>query len=142
MRLLLFLSLLFTSCYSEIQKPDYDFINQIKQQAELDSDLTTTIELNPSKVSFGKLNTAKKLTGSFYIKNNGTKDFNLLNIKADCHCIDTDFTRTTIGPNDSLKIRYIVDLKNKKGFISNTIVAIGNCQYGNQTFLIEGTIIN
>ena len=139
---IILVSILFSSCYTVLQKRDDDFINQIKQQQALDSTLKTTIELNPAKVFFGNRKNSDKLTGSFYIKNNGSQDFNLLTIKANCHCIDTDYTRTTIGPNDSLKISYIVDLKNKKGVISNTIVAIGNCQYGNQTFLIEGTIIN
>ena len=57
MRQSIFFSLLFSSCYSVIQNPDYDFINQIKQQAILDSGLTTTIELNPSKISFGSIST-------------------------------------------------------------------------------------
>ena len=142
MRQSIFFSLLFSSCYSVIQNPDYDFINQIKQQAILDSGLTTTIELNPSKISFGRLNEKKILSGFFYITNNGSRNFNLSNLKANCNCIETNFAGKTIAPNDSLKISYQLDPENKKGFISNTIVAIGNCQFGNQTFLIEGTIIN
>jgi hypothetical protein len=136
------MSFFLTSCYTISQKPDYDFINQIKQQAALDSTLKTTIELNPSKMFFGRKINSENINGFFYIKNNGSQNFNLLTIKANCDCIETDYSGKTIFPDDSLKVSYQLNLKNKKGFISNSIVAIGNCQFGNQTFLIEGTIIN
>jgi hypothetical protein len=142
MKRLLSILFLFASCYTVTQKRDDDFLHMIKLQAELDSVFKTSIELKPKKVFFGKRKNSEQLTGFFYIKNTGHINFNLLAIKANCDCIDTDFKTTRIAPNDSIKILYQVHLKNRTGFISNSIVAIGNCQFGNQTFLLEGTIIN
>jgi|GEM_PF-4008439 len=46
--------LFFTSCYTEIKKPDDDFMKQVKQQANLDAGLKTLIKLNPRKLYFVK----------------------------------------------------------------------------------------
>lgn len=139
---ILLLLFFFASCYTKIQQPDVEFLSMINQLTALDSSLKTTIELKPSKVFFRKIKNPEYITGFFYLKNNGTRNFNLLAIKANCDCIETDYSGKTIVPSDSLKISYQINLKIKKGFISNTIVAIGNCQFGNQTFLIEGININ
>ena len=117
-------------------------MQDVKQQAALDETRRTTIELIPKKYFFGYRKNSDKLKGFFYVKNVGKTNFNLLSISPDCDCILTDSNSKNILPNDSIKIRYQVNIKNKRGLIRNSIVAIGNCQFGNQTFYIEGTIIN
>lgn len=142
MKKIFFLSVVFSSCYTEIKKPDYDFMNKIRQQVNLDSSLKTTIEIIPRKYDFGKRKFSQKLTGSFYIKNIGSISFNPISIKSNCDCIVTKYEAKSIEPMDSLKVEYEINTKSQAGYISNTIVAIGNCQFGNQTYRLEGTIIN
>ncbi len=133
------MTFLLTSCYTETKKPDYKFMNQIKEQSFLDSSLKTTISLTPKKYYFGKVKNTDKLEGSFYIKNLGQIDFNIVSIKSNCDCIKTMYTDTkTIHPNDSLLIKYQMITKNLKTSFQNSIIAIGNCQNGNQTYYLEG----
>lgn len=142
-KLILFLtvSILATACYTETKKPDYKFMNTVKRQALLDTSLKTTILITPKKYYYGGIPTAKKLEGSFYVKNIGNKDFNIISIKSNCDCIKTSYPdMKIIHPNDSLKINYEMNATNIKGVFKNSIIAIGNCQYGNQTYYFEGTI--
>ena len=139
---LLLASIFFASCYTKTQKPDYAFMHTVKQQAALDATKRTTIEIIPKKYFFGYRKNSEKLKGFFYVKNVGKINFNLISISPDCDCIVTDSNSQYILPNDSIKIGYQINIKNKRGLIRNSIVAIGNCQFGNQTFYIEGTIIN
>ncbi len=138
----LFILILFISCYTKTKKPDYDFMNQIKQQAALDSTLKTQVELKPAKYFFGTKKNTERLSGFFYIKNVGNHIFNPISIQSNCDCIAVHYMSKAIMPNDSLKVTYEVAIKTRTGFISHSIVAIGNCQYGNQTFYLEGTIFD
>ena len=142
MKKLLMLSILFASCYTKTKKPDYAFMNTVKQQAALGSIKRTTIEIIPKRNYFGYKKNSEKLKNFFYVKNLGKINFNLLSIRSDCDCIVTDYNPKNILPNDSIKISYEINVKNKQGLISNSIVAIGNCQFGNQTFYLEGIIIH
>lgn len=138
----LFILILFISCYIKTKKPDYDFMNQIKQQANLDSSLKTQVKLRPAKYFFGKKNNSEQLSGVFYIKNVGSHIFNPISIQCNCDCIAVHYMSKAIMPNDSLKVTYVVAIKTRTGFISHSIVVIGNCQYGNQTFYLKGTIFD
>lgn len=142
MKKLLMLSILFASCYTKTKKPDYAFMNTVKQQAALSPIKRTTIEIIPKRNYFGYKKNSEKLKGFFYIKNVGKINFKLVAIRPDCDCIVTDYNPKNILPNDSIKISYEINLKNKQCLISNSIVAIGNCQFGNQTFYLEGIIIH
>jgi len=115
-------------------------MNLVHQQAGLDSSLKTTIELVPKKYFFGEKKNLKTLKGTFKIKNTGDKPFKIMSIESNCNCITTSYNRKEIAPGDSIKVDFILDLKNSRGLIRNSIIAIGNCQFGNQTFYIEGTI--
>lgn len=117
-------------------------MNIIKQQAALDSSLQTSIQIIPNKKDFGKKKKSEKLKGFFFIKNTGSINFHPVSIKSNCDCIITDYEAKQIKPNDSLKVNYEIDAKNQSGYTSNSIIAIGNCKFGNQTFYIEGIIIN
>ena len=118
------------------------FYNLVKQQAALGPTKRTTIEIIPKRNYFGYKKNSEKLKGFFYIKNVGKINFKLIAIRPDCDCIVTDYNPKNILPNDSIKISYEINVKNKQGLISNSIVAIGNCQFGNQTFYLEGIIIH
>jgi len=138
--LLLTVSTCITPCYTETKKPDYNFMKQVKQQSLLDSSLRTTISINPKKYYFGKVKSAVNLKDSFFIKNLGKIDFQIVDIKSNCDCIKTMYTDTkVIHPNDSLLVRYEMITKDLKGTFQNSIIAIGNCQYGNQTYYFEGS---
>ena len=141
MKILLLLPFFLMSCYTKTSKPDYNFMNSIKQQARLDSTIRTTIEISPKKYYFGIRKNSEKLKGFFYIRNTGNYKFNMLAIRADCACIKIGSSLNFIKPGDSLKVIYEVDFTNMRGATSHTIVAIGNCAFGNQTFYMEGTII-
>ncbi|MEO7044122.1 MAG: DUF1573 domain-containing protein [Ferruginibacter sp.] len=137
---LLYVSLLFASCYTKTKKPDYKFMNLVRQQASLDSIQRTKISLSPKQYYFGKLKTTNELKGHFIIKNIGSIDFNINSIKSNCDCIQTIYSGTKIiCPNDSLEVKYILNNKGLSGRFQNSIVVIGNCQYGNQTYYFEGT---
>ena len=136
------LSILFASCYTKTKKPDYAFMNLVKQQATLSPTKRTTIEIIPKRNYFGYKKSSEKLKGFFYVKNVGKINFNLRSIRPECDCIVTDYNSKNILPNDSVKISYEININNKQGLISNSIVAIGNCQFGNQTFYLEGIIIH
>jgi hypothetical protein len=142
MKNILFLSVLLVSCYTKIKEPEYDFMNKIKEQAGLGPLLKTRIELQPRKYMFNKKRFGEKLTGSFYIKNVGNIDFNAAAITSNCECIKTEYETVTIKPDDSLRVNYEVDVNGQSGYITSSIVVVGNCQFGNQTYFIEGTIIN
>lgn len=116
-------------------------MNNIRQQASLNTSLKTTIEI-PRKYDFGKKKFFEKLPGTFYIINIGRTNFIPISIKSNCDCIVTKYEVKAIEPNDSLKVEYEINTTSQAGCISNTIVAIGNCQFGNQTYFVEGTIIN
>ena len=132
----------FSSCYTETLKPDYEFMNRIKQQASLDPSFKTRLELKPAKYFFGNKANSDSLSGSFAIRNIGTKPFHAVSIKSNCDCVKVSYQPAIILPDDSLTINYEIDIKNRNGLISSTIVVIGNCQFGNQTFYMEGTILN
>lgn len=117
-------------------------MNIVKQQAELAPTLKTQIELKPAKYFFGSMKNSERLTGFFFIKNTGDNIFNPISIQSNCTCITVDYPSKEILTNDSMMVKYEVNIKNTTGLISNSIVTIGNCQYGNQTFYLEGTIIN
>ena len=129
-----------TSCYTETKKPDYKFMNKVKQQSLLDSSLRTTISITPKKYYFGNLQNVEKLKGSFYIKNTGKIDFKIVDIKSNCNCIKTTYPDIKIiQPYDSILVKYEINTKDQKGAFQNSIIAIGNCQYGNQTYYFEGS---
>lgn len=131
------------SCYSKLRQPDNDFTNTIKKQASLDSSLTTTLEIIPKKYYFGSLKPTKSLSGSFCIRNIGKNDFQIVSIKSNCNCISTKYgQKKIIYPGDSLKVKYEMNTSDLRGIFQNTVIVIGNCQYGNQTYYFEGTIIN
>ena len=136
------LSILFASCYTKTKKPDYAFMKTVKQQVALSPTKRTAIEIIPKRNYFGYKKNLEKLKGCFYVKNVGKINFKLIAIRPDCDCIVTDYNPKNILPNDSIKISYEINIKNKQGLISNSIVAIGNCQFGNQTFYLEGIIIH
>jgi hypothetical protein len=115
-------------------------MNKIKELSKLDSSLLTTIILSPKKQYYGKIKHTDKLRGSFYIKNSGAIDFNIYSIKSNCDCIQVEYTDTKIiHPNDSLLVKYQMQTKNISGNFQNTIIAIGNCKNGNQTYYFEGS---
>lgn len=129
------------SCWSEKSKPDTNFMNLVKQQSSLDSILKTKILIYPKKVELGTIQATKKIEGNFWIKNIGGIDFNLVNLWTDCDCCKTEpITQKTICPQDSLNIRYSIDIQNGEKYISHAIVAVGNCQFGNQTYTIQAFI--
>lgn len=133
--------ILFSSCYTETKKPNYKFMNSIKQQSFLDSSLQTKIKLIPKEFNFGNIKNGDSLHGYFYIKNVGKRNFNIVSIKSNCDCIKTDYNETAfIKPDDSIKIEYRMNIAHRKGLFSNTIIAIGNCSNGNATYLFEGNI--
>ncbi len=142
MKKLLIILVPFVSCYTELKKPDYDFMKRIKEQAGLAPTLKTQIELKPATYFFGEKKNSEHPTGFFYIKNIGKTIFSPVSIQSNCNCIIVDYPSKEILPNDSMMVMYEVNIKNSSGLISNSIVVIGNCQYGNQTFYLEGTIIN
>ena len=74
------------------------------------------------------------------MKNTGNKKFQIVTIQSNCYCIQTEYYGKEILPGDSLVVKYKVNVKNQKGFIQNSIIAIGNCPFGNQTFYIDGSI--
>jgi hypothetical protein len=116
-------------------------MNIIKTQSELESSLKTTIEVVPKEYHFGDIKKSNSLKGYFFIKNTGKINFNIVSIKSNCDCIKTNYTVTKfIKPNDSLKIEYQMNITDRKGQISSSIIAIGNCQFGNQTYYFEGSI--
>jgi hypothetical protein len=116
-------------------------MNTIKAQAALDSSLKTTIEIVPKKYYFGAIKQSNSLNGYFFIKNTGNINFNIVSIKSNCDCIKTSYAETKfIKPNDSLKVEYQMNIADQKGQINNSIIAIGNCQFGNQTYYFEGSI--
>lgn len=116
-------------------------MNTIKEQAALDSSLKTTIEIVPKKYYFGGIKQSISLSGYFFIKNTGKINFNIVSIKSNCDCIKTSYTETKfIKPYDSLKVEYQMNIADQKGQINNSIIAIGNCQFGNQTYYFEGSI--
>ena len=128
------------SCYTETKKPDYKFMNKVKQQSLLDSSLKTTISINPKKYHFGKLNSAEKLRGSFYITNTGKIDFQIVDIKSNCDCITATYSDIKlIHPSDSILVNCVMNTKDLKGVFQNSIIAVGNCQYGNQTYYFDGS---
>jgi len=134
---------IFTSCYTETKKPDYKFMNTIKTQATLDSTLKTTIEIIPKKYYFGSIKQSNSINGHFFIKNTGQINFNIISIKSNCNCIKTNYAEMKfIKPNDSLKVEYQMNVTDVKGQINTSIIAIGNCQFGNQTYYLEGFFIN
>ena len=135
-----FVLILLSSCYTKRTSPDYDFMQKIAAQAALDAELKTTIEMLPKKYFFGKTSQPSFLKGSFTIKNTGDKNFQIVTIQSNCSCIQTEYNGKEILPGDSLEVKYKVNVKNQKGFIQNSIIAIGNCPFGNQTFYIEGCI--
>ena len=141
MKILLVLPFFLTACYTKTSKPDYNFMNSIKLQDALDSNKRTAIEINPKKYYFGIRKNNEKLKGFFYIRNTGDFKFNILALRADCVCIKINKSLNYIKPGDSLKVIYEVDFTNMLGATSHSIVAIGNCAFGNQTFYMEGTII-
>lgn len=135
------IAIILSSCYTKQNKPDYDFMKKIKELELLDSNQKTKILISPKKYYFGKLNPTNIIKGSFYIKNIGQRDFNYVSIKSNCNCIKTTYQDIkAIHPNDSLLINYEMNTKKTKGLFQNTIIAIGNCQFGNQTFYFEGNI--
>jgi hypothetical protein len=131
------------SCWSEGSRPNLKFVKLIEQQAALDSCHKTTIILEPKKVNLGPINKTRKIEGDFWIKNTGTIDFHLSSISTDCDCCTTQSGNiNSIKPNDSLKVKYSIDIQNVEKNISHAFAVIGNCQYGNQTFLIQAFINN
>ena len=138
---IVYVSLLFTSCYTKTKRPNYRFMNLIKQQASLDSARKTKISLSPERYYFGNLKSSDQLKGHFTVRNNGSTDFNIISIKSNCDCIQTTYSdEKIIRPNDSMEVKYIMDIKNTRGQFQSSIIVIGNCQYGNQTYYFEGTI--
>jgi hypothetical protein len=137
---IILVTFLLTSCYTETKKPNYKFMNKVKQQSLLDSSLRTTISITPKKYYLGELKVTEKLEGSFSIKNTGTIDFQIVDIKSNCDCIKTTYPNIKIiRPNDSILVKYEMNTKGIKGAFQNSIIAIGNCQYGNQTYYFEGS---
>lgn len=133
------ISILGASCYTEIKPPNYHFMRTVKQQAALDSSLKTTILLSPKNYSFGAIKASGKLVGSFKIINKGSIDFNIVSLNSNCNYIKTFYGNvSTIHPHDSLIINYEINTAHIKGTFKNTIIAVGNCQYGNQTYCFEG----
>lgn len=116
-------------------------MNSIKQQSFLDSSLQTNIKLIPKEFNFGNIKKGKSLNGYFYIKNEGKINFNIVSIKSNCDCIKTIYKEVAfIKPNDSIRIEYRMNIADRKGLFSNTIIAIGNCPNGNATYLFNGNI--
>ena len=136
----LYVLLLFTSCYTKIKKPDYKFMQLVKEQSSLDSAKKTKILLSPNQYYFGKVKAIKELTGHFIVKNTGPIDFNIISIKSNCNCIQTIYTDAKIiHIHDSVEVKYIMNAENLSGHFQNSIVVIGNCQNGNKTYYFEGT---
>ncbi len=141
MRKYLIITVLLCSCWSERTKPDSEFMKLIELQASLDSSQKTTIRIAPKKVNLGVINRTKKIAGSFWIKNIGDIDFNILELRSNCDCCKIEFNDSnTIKANDSLEVKYTIKIRNNDDYISQSIVVIGNCQFGNQTFLIQAFI--
>jgi hypothetical protein len=116
-------------------------MNTIKQQSFLDSSLQTKIKLIPKEFNFENIKKGDSLNGYFYIKNVGKRNFNIVSIKSNCDCIKTIYKEIAfIKPDDSIKIEYRMNIADRKGLFSNTIIAIGNCPDGNATYLFEGNI--
>jgi hypothetical protein len=135
------LIILLSSCHTEIKKPDYKFMNKIKQLSFLDSSLKTDLVISPQKQYFGNIKNGEEVKGKFWIKNIGKIDFIFYSLKPDCDCISIEYSKTqALKPNDSLKVLYKLNNVETQGIFSHTIVAVGNCQFGNQTFYFEGTI--
>lgn len=112
----------------------------VREQSSLDSTQKTKITLSPKEYYFGKVKTTNELKGYFIVKNTGPIDFNIISIKSNCDCIQTIYAdRKIIHPNDSLDVKYIMNAQNLSGLFQNSIVVIGNCQSGNQTYYFEGT---
>ena len=135
------ISILWVSCYSETKPPNNQFMRTVRQQAALDSSLKTTIKLNPKKYSFGAIKAPQKLMGSFKIINNGNIDFNIVSLNSNCNYIEAFYgDAKTIHPHDSLTVNYEMNTAHIRGAFRNTIIAVGNCQYGNQTYCFEGIL--
>ena len=88
MKRLLILLLLLNSCWSGKEKADGEFINAIKQQASLDSNKRTTIQIYPRYVNFGGIDRSKGIEGFFWVKNTGNIDFNIISLMSPCGCIE------------------------------------------------------
>ena len=132
---------LITSCWHEQSKPDTVFMKTIEQYSTLDSSLKTIIELRPRKVNLGTISRNKIIEGSFSIINKGNKNFNIFEIKPNCDCLSLSYNDTKIiRPHDSLLVKYVLDVHSYYKLISQSIVVIGNCQFGNQTFIIQAFV--
>src|ERR1035437_3902042 len=136
-----FLLFSFSSCYTKRMKPDYKFMEMVTQQSRLNDSLKTTITISPKTFKFDTIQDNNHIRGMFFIKNTGNKDFNIVSITPSCDCIDVSFLKIkAIHSGDSLQVNYIMNINNKKGKFSNAIVAVGNCQFGNQTYFFTGYI--
>jgi len=142
MKKFLLLSLLLKVCYTETKKPDHNFMTAVKQQASLDSDPMTTIEIVPAKFYFGQMSNVDSLSGSFVVKNTGIRVFYIAKVHTGCSCISLQHTQSTINPGDSLIVHYQLNVPKADSISSNSISVVGNCPSGNKTYYFEATIIH
>jgi Protein of unknown function (DUF1573) len=132
---------LFCSCHTETKIPSYNIITSIREQNSIDSSLKTTIVISPKKYFYKTTKNTNKVEGQFSIKNTGRIDFNIVAITSNCDCIKTTYKDVkVIPPGDSLTIKYEMTIINSERDLKNSIIAIGNCQFGNQTYYFEGSI--
>ncbi len=125
------LSLTFFSCkkVSTVERPT--FLDKVNYYAALDSTKRTEVVLSPRVVYIEDL----LKENFFYVKNQGTIPFIIDSIfPPNCGCITVSYTKKRVNPNDSIKIDFFVNGELKS---SNAIVVVGNCNFGNQTFLIK-----
>ncbi len=143
MKILSFIAVvtLFCSCHTETKKTSYNIITSIKEQNSIDSSLKTTIVISPKKYFYKTSKNTKKVEGQFFIRNTGRIDFNIVAITSNCICIKTTYKNVkVIPPGDSLIVKYEMKIIDPERDLKNSIIAIGNCQFGNQTYYFEGSI--
>lgn len=106
-------------------------------------DKLTTVAYEEETFDFGKMKVDDNFSHKFILKNTGTEDLMIVNVKPSCSCTASDWTKTPIAPGESGYV--IAEYKPKpdyKGFFSKTVTVTTNTDPKMKVLKFTGEIVN
>lgn len=78
------------------------------------------------------------IVSSFKIKNIGNYSLKKVFVKGDCDCTELKYEKKDLLPNQELKVDFVIDVQNEKGWFTKTIFVYGTFYPYRRVIKIEG----
>ena len=142
--ILLVISLVITSCYSESEDQEIttDLVsNPLTENQSAEEVLIPKIQMDEESFDFGAIQQGESVTHDFILKNVGDANLIISSAKGSCGCTVPEWPKEPIAKAEEAIIKVTFDSAGKSGKQNKTVTLVTNAIPNTKVITITGNVI-